>query len=174
MLTLRVHRVVICASFRLVFISSPELRQNVTGTLPTIMFLFVLEPNLAILCASIPMLRPLYSRYKKRTGGSRLDEVSDEQTGSYSAARRSVRGSRARPSADGGHGGGDNSPLGVGWEMHDYYRPGALKNGIAHDAAATSPGDESGSEKNLTNNPEPARRTKGAIRVDTVWTMTRD
>ena len=74
----------------------------------------------------------------------------------------------------GGHGGGDNSPLGVGWEMHDYYRPGALKNGIAHDAAATSPGDESGSEKNLTNNPEPARRTKGAIRVDTVWTMTRD
>ena len=166
----------VCASFRLVFISAPELRNNVMGTLSTIMFLFVLEPNLAILCASIPMLRPLYSRWKKRNGGSRLDEVSDEQTGGYSGAGRSTtRGSRARPSLEAG---GDNAGLALGWEMHDYYRPGMPKTDIVHDTTVNSPGDESGSEKNLTTNSEPARRTKGAakgaIRVDTVWTMTRE
>ena len=158
---------------RLVYISDPELRLDVTGTLPTVIFLFVLEPNLAILCASIPMLRPLYSMYKKRSGNSRLDEITDEHSGGYSMpTTRSKRVTSPHATVDREHG-GDDSTLGLGWEMHDFYQPGMAKHDITHDATvATSPGDESGSEKNLTHS-EPSRRTKGGIRVETVWTMTR-
>ncbi|EMR69528.1 putative integral membrane protein [Eutypa lata UCREL1] len=141
--------VVVAATCRLVYISTVLANDNITATLPTIMFLFVLEPNLGILCVSIPMLRPLYAMYRKRIGGSRLKEDTDERTDSR------VENNAA-------------------WEMEDFYRPDVIK----HDTTVTgpgeesTPGDDSGSEKNLTTTTDP-NRTKGAIRVETVWTMTR-
>lgn len=132
------------------------------------MFLFVLEPNLGILCVSIPMLRPLYAMYRKRIGGSRLKEDTDERTDRY-AKNRSGQGSNCMGTTS-------NSRVenNAAWEMEDFYRPDVIK----HDTTVTGPGeesmpgDDSGSEKNLTTTTDP-NRTKGAIRVETVWTMTR-
>lgn len=62
----------------------------------TTVFLFILEPNLAILCVSIPMLRPLYTRYRKRAGGSRLQENSDYGNRS-NGYNKSTPVSRANP-----------------------------------------------------------------------------
>lgn len=69
-----------CAVFRLIYISTVDLTLNITGTMPTTIFLFTLEPNLAILCVSIPMLRPFYRVYRKRMGGSRIEEYSLESS----------------------------------------------------------------------------------------------
>ncbi len=137
--------------------------ENVTKTLPTIMFLLVLEPNLGILCVSIPMLRPLYSIYRKRSGGSRLKDVTDERTAGYGSNRSGQKSGVGTTSNAGGVVGNTST-----WEMEDFYRPDVIK----HDTTVTAPGDESGSERNLTTSPLPVKTT-GAIRVDTVWTMTR-
>lgn len=88
-------RCIICAIFRLIYISTVDLNSNVTGTMPTTIFLFILEPNLAILCVSIPMLRPFYAKYKRRIGGSRLHEYSDERSTGFKDRSRSGQVSKA-------------------------------------------------------------------------------
>jgi hypothetical protein len=50
------------------------LSTDITGTMPPTIFLFALEPNLAILYVSIPMLRPLYMRYRSWSILSRLHD----------------------------------------------------------------------------------------------------
>lgn len=158
-------RVVVAATFRLVYVSAFIKNENITATLPTIMFLLVLEPNLGVLCVSIPMLRPLYHMYRKRVGGSRLGET-DERTDRY--AKRSGQRSKNMGTSSNNH--AEDTPA---WEMEDFYRPDVIK----HDTTVTgpeetTPGDESGSEKNLTTTSD-SNKAKGAIRVDTMWTMTR-
>ncbi|KAH9907715.1 hypothetical protein F4778DRAFT_718845, partial [Xylariomycetidae sp. FL2044] len=150
---------VICAIFRLIYISTVDLNSNVTGTMPTTIFLFILEPNLAILCVSIPMLRPFYARYKKRTGGSRLQEYSDERSTGYNKSKNQHT-KPGEPSRAGGNG--------STWEMDDYY-PGTSRN--KPDVMATAYGDESESEKNLTA--ESASIPNHVIRVETRWDFTR-
>ncbi|RGP77172.1 hypothetical protein FLONG3_4687 [Fusarium longipes] len=149
---------VICAIFRLIYISTVELDVNITGTMATTIFLFILEPNLAILCVSIPMLRPFYAKYKKRMGGSRLDEYSNSRstgfrdmsrTGASSAAPEHVR-----------------DPNLSTWEMDDY-RP---QDKIQHGYSVSGFPDESGSEKGLTVGSSEART--GEINVETRWTVT--
>lgn len=52
-----------------------DLVANLTGTMTDAVFLSVLEPNLAILCVSLPMLGPIYHRYIRRgpvTSASKL------------------------------------------------------------------------------------------------------
>ncbi|CEI61737.1 hypothetical protein FVEN_g2800 [Fusarium venenatum] len=149
---------VVCAVFRLIYISTVDLNANITGTMATTVFLFILEPNLAILCVSIPMLRPFYAKYKKRMGGSRLDEYSNSRstgfrdmsrTGASSAAPEAVR-----------------DPNLSTWEMDDY-RP---QDKIRHGYSVSGFPDESGSEKNLTVGSSEA--PKGEISVETKWTVT--
>lgn len=132
---------VICAGFRLIYISTVDLNSDVTGTMATTVFLFVLEPNLAILCVSIPMLRPFYGMYRRKMGGtSRLDDYSNERskgyTGNSNLASKGVK-----------------TPANVAnmstWEMEDYYG-GPQKN----DTTATAyRGDANGSEETLTMHP---------------------
>lgn len=42
------------------------MRGDVTGTMPIALFLTCVEPNFGILCVSIPMLRPIYTRYRAK------------------------------------------------------------------------------------------------------------
>ncbi|KAH7157294.1 hypothetical protein B0J13DRAFT_541496 [Dactylonectria estremocensis] len=148
---------VVCAIFRLIYISTVDLTTNVTGTMPTTIFLFTLEPNLAVLCVSIPMLRPFYAKYKRRMGGSKLDEYSDERsTGFRDRSQQSAPRSKARS--------GSNPESPSTWEMDNYYPPGKG----AQDATITGLGDD-GSEKYLTTASGPPNE----IRVETGWKITR-
>ncbi|KAI0025399.1 hypothetical protein F4780DRAFT_326935 [Xylariomycetidae sp. FL0641] len=147
---------VVCAVFRLIYISTVDLNSNVTGTMPTTIFLFILEPNLAVLCVSIPMLRPWYVMYKKRMGGSRLDELSDDRTGSYNKRSAYARGTRSDESR--------TDELNK-WEMEDYTN----KN----KAMVTAYGDDSGSEKNLTGPSSSTLCRDNVIGVERKWTVTR-
>lgn len=115
----------------------------------TTIFLFILEPNLAILCVSIPMLRPFYAKYKKRIGGSRLTE-SNEASKYLDQSGRShnISSNLDQPS--------------TGWEMEDYH-PSAKKGS----AVAAGWVDESSSEKNLTATSNP----RDEIRVETQWVV---
>ncbi|KAI1408389.1 hypothetical protein F5Y13DRAFT_194469 [Hypoxylon sp. FL1857] len=147
---------VIAAVFRFYYISNVALSSNVTGTMSTTVFLFILEPNLAILCVSIPMLRPLYSRFRERRGGaSKLHEYSDEHTD----------GSRNKPSAQRSKGMKSNDPNSITtWEMDDY-RPDTTK----FDPAVSTYGDESGSEKNLT---AASQVPNNGITIEKEWKVT--
>lgn len=42
------------------------MRGDITGSMPIALFLTCIEPNLGILCVSIPMLRPIYTRYRSK------------------------------------------------------------------------------------------------------------
>lgn len=123
----------------------------------TTIFLFTLEPNLAILCVSVPMLRPFYVKYKKRMGGSRLQEYSDERSTGFRDQGQSGYGSSAQMASRPG----EPST----WEMENYYPPGKAH----HNATVSGFGDESGSEKDLTINPKIA---KEEIKVETKWAVT--
>ncbi|KAF5567050.1 integral membrane protein [Fusarium napiforme] len=150
---------VVCAVFRLIYISTVDLNNNVTGTMPTTIFLFILEPNLAILCVSIPMLRPFYAKYKKRMGGSRLDEYSTERsTGFRDASRSGAASTQPEISRD---------PNLSTWEMDDY-RP--TNDKLQHGYAVAGFPDESGSEKNLTVGSSEMKNNE--ISVETRWTVT--
>ncbi|KAK7425046.1 hypothetical protein QQZ08_008322 [Neonectria magnoliae] len=155
--SLQTRNCVVCAIFRLMYISTVDLNGNITGTMPTTIFLFILEPNLAILCVSIPMLRPFYAKYKRRMGGSKLQEYSDERSTGFRDRSRSGQESKARMGSP-----PDNATT---WEMDDYYPPG--KGG--HGTTVVGLGDESGSEKNLTSSSRP----RDEIRVETEWAITR-
>ncbi|KAL6351903.1 hypothetical protein LRP88_14715 [Fusarium phalaenopsidis] len=148
---------VVCAVFRLIYISTVDLNSNVTGTMPTTIFLFILEPNLAILCVSIPMLRPFYAKYKKRMGGSRLTEYSDERSTGYRGQSR-TGGSKSGTVV--------RDPNLSQWEMEDY-RPA---EGIQRDYTVNGFPDEAGSEKNLTASSSQGRNDE--IKVETRWTVT--
>ncbi|KAI9170702.1 hypothetical protein HJFPF1_00172 [Paramyrothecium foliicola] len=149
---------VVCAIFRLIYISSVDLNKNITGTMPTTIFLFILEPNLAILCVSIPMLRPFYAKYRKRMGGSKLNET-DEQTSAFQQSRTGGMGSKSRmtPAA---------AEPGAMWEMEEYYPADKARK---NEPTVVAYGDESGSEKNLTS---PSMTAKDEIRVQKEWTVT--
>lgn len=126
--------------------------------MPTTIFLFILEPNLAILCVSIPMLRPFYAKYKKRMGGSRLDEYSTERsTGFRDMSRSGAQSAHPEVTRD---------PNLSTWEMDDY-RP---SDKVQHGYAVNNFVDESGSEKNLTVGSSEARNNE--ISVQTQWTVT--
>ncbi|KAH7322422.1 hypothetical protein B0I35DRAFT_182640 [Stachybotrys elegans] len=58
--------VFIVASIRVYYVTTVDLQNNLTRTMPTTILLTVLEPNFAILCVSIPMLRPIYRYYRSQ------------------------------------------------------------------------------------------------------------
>ncbi|CAJ2502386.1 Uu.00g097800.m01.CDS01 [Anthostomella pinea] len=161
---------VVCAIFRIVYISTVALNSNVTGTMPTTIFLFILEPNLAILCCCIPMLRPFYIMYKKRMGGSRLHEDSDERLTGFNKSGSGPEGGR-------GLGLGTRARSGTGngsddWEMGAYHHYKHPDREAKHEAMVNAYGDE-GSEKNLTDVASPPV-PRDVIGVQTSWAVTRD
>lgn len=65
---------------RAIYVTTTSMTGDVTHTLPTNLFLTVIEQQLAIITISIPMLRPLWRRYRARFGGYSLEE-SEKATG---------------------------------------------------------------------------------------------
>ncbi|KAH7323231.1 hypothetical protein B0I35DRAFT_500090 [Stachybotrys elegans] len=89
--------VIIVGSVRVHYVSTVDLRSDLTKTMPISLFLTVIEPNFAILCVSIPMLRPIYRSYRARYGSSRgATKLSDHVTPNQasSGAIRSGKGSK--------------------------------------------------------------------------------
>lgn len=131
--------------------------------MPATIFLFILEPNLSILCVSIPMLRPFYSKYKKRARGStRLQEFSEPIGSSGYKEPKSKLGQKNN--AKDLRSAGIETQL----EMESYsYR----YDGTKHDAEITTYDNESGSEKNLATSAQAPG--KDSIGVETKWTVTR-
>ncbi|KAI1339786.1 hypothetical protein F5Y15DRAFT_382106 [Xylariaceae sp. FL0016] len=150
---------VICAIFRLIYLSTVDLTSNITGTMPTTIFLFVLEPNLAILCICIPMLRPFYVMYKKRVGGSRYEDYSNSRSGYGKSSTGKTSKSRTLDrDLESSHNGQ--------WEMNGYHNRHQTKN----NANVTAFAGDSDSEKNLN----PQQNPRDVIGVETSWIVTRD
>lgn len=57
---------VVVGAVRVHYVSTTDMRGDVSGTMPVALFLTCIEPNFGILCVSIPMLRPIYTRYRAK------------------------------------------------------------------------------------------------------------
>lgn len=64
----RVHHnknsVIVAAIVRITYVTSVDITDDITGTMALTVFLAAFEPNLAIICACIPMLRPLWAKFR--------------------------------------------------------------------------------------------------------------
>ena len=70
---------------RAVYITTTAITGDITHTLPVNLFLTVIEQQLAIITISIPMLRPLYTRYRARVGGYNIGE-SEKSSGNKASS----------------------------------------------------------------------------------------
>jgi hypothetical protein len=136
---------VVCAIFRIVYISTVDLATNITGTMPTTIFLFILEPNLAILCVSIPMLRPVFARVKRQLGF----ESTSGAGYSYGSAGYGKKSKLASQNGD--------------WELKYVPKGKAGSN----DTEVARADDDCSSERNLTA----PMGTRDEIRIETTWTV---
>lgn len=83
---------IIAAVFRLKYVIEVDMTENLTKTMPTSVFLSAFEPLLAIIVACMPMLRPLYVRFKSSRSGADA-----ENSGASSQGKKSLgSGSRTR------------------------------------------------------------------------------
>jgi len=120
------------------------MEANVTGTMATTVLLFTLEPNLAILAVSIPMLRPLYTRYRKRNQSSRLYD--DKLSSASGGGLRTIGGGHGTVEGDAGINSqahrsrfaqSKRDPLDeTVWEMNRYRPQGSHETKV--DSASTS------------------------------------
>ncbi|KAH7021451.1 uncharacterized protein B0I36DRAFT_425109 [Microdochium trichocladiopsis] len=183
---------IVIAIFRVIYLIKVDMASNVTGTMATTVLLFTLEPNLAILSVSIPMLRPLITSYRKRNQSSRL----------YDDKLSSASGNGLRTIGGGGGGGagsqGHRSKFSKAdpleetvWEM-ERYRPanettiGGTSSPVLNINETSTlhlSDDDSGSAKSLTKKqhqylpPMPASPamplpSNNVIGVKTTWTVT--
>ncbi|KAJ1325334.1 hypothetical protein MN608_10046 [Microdochium nivale] len=177
---------VVIAVFRVIYIAKVDLEGDITGTMATTVLLFALEPNLAILAVSIPMLRPLYKSWRSRNQSSRLydDKLNSGSNGlptiggSGGAAAMGRAGSQAlRSKFD------QADPLQeTVWEMEPY-RP-KNEGSIATTVIVDSSGRSSTSDSNVSgtavdnNDASISTATRGhsnssGIGIKTSWTVTR-
>ncbi|KUI63977.1 hypothetical protein VM1G_10761 [Cytospora mali] len=56
--------VIIAAIARVIYVTSVDIIGDITGTMALTVFLAAFEPGLAIICACIPMLRPLWAEFR--------------------------------------------------------------------------------------------------------------
>jgi hypothetical protein len=92
--------------------------------MPITVFLAAFEPNLAVLCASIPMLRPRYHKFRQRVGmkhaGNGLhspDNVGNQEQHSNDSELDTVDMLEANVSRELG--------LNVGNDEHNHFRDGS-------------------------------------------------
>jgi hypothetical protein len=91
--------VIIVGTVRVHYVSTVNMREDLTMTMPVSLLLTTLEPNFAILCVSIPMLRPIYRSYRARFGSSNgASKLTDDATPTIggSGAQRSGKRSGKR------------------------------------------------------------------------------
>ncbi|CAH0055485.1 unnamed protein product [Clonostachys solani] len=156
------------------YVTTTSLKGDLTATLPINLFLTVFEQQLAIITISIPMLRPLWRRYRARVGGYSLSEEAAKNSG-YSGGRGGSKsndivtfgGSGAKASAGSkGRRGKNDSVLDAAVELRDVEHK-ANVNGRSDGESWVA--DDSGSETRLGE----WNRSPGAINVQTEWTVSR-
>lgn len=140
--------IIVASIFRLIYITTIDLRSNITGTAGISIFIGALEPILSLIAVSLPMLRPLYVRWRKshdgwtgsnsqsqsnELGNSRALKLAGSGTASAAGTKASAMGSKARP-----------------------------RNDIELDTIFDETPEKSGSEENLTD-------TRMGIQVHTKW-----
>ncbi|KAK1520791.1 uncharacterized protein CCOS01_10910 [Colletotrichum costaricense] len=148
----------VVAIIRIVSLTNLDL-QNLTETMIWADFWSTVEPNLGIICVSMPMLGSLYSRCTARRGASKLDGPSDA-----SGYNNSNKLRRSHPSAPGTI------------VLATIYSP---ENDVRYRSEVASFGrngknDDSGDdfESRLTPEQELLGRDK-VIQVETQWTVSR-
>lgn len=180
------------------------MTNNITGTMPTTILLFTLEPNLGILCVSIPMLRPLYAQVRSRNASARLYDYhgSDGLGGAGASGGSSGRrpggalrtiGSISHVAGPGRRSRRDQAEddtfathttlRDADWEM-DSYSYSQSKRGsrvsVAGAGAGAEEAEDTGSEKALTRQSmrhstrQSSRPPTNEIGVKTTWTVTRN
>lgn len=130
---------------RAIYVTTTALKGDITGTLPINQFLTVLEQQLAIIVVSIPMLRPLWSRYRKRVGGYSLEESGKAGGSGYkgpSAGSSGFRGTGGKGSR--GRRGLDDSLMETTFELRTVSNEVDIK-GPDHEGRSLS-GSNSGGE----------------------------
>ena len=135
---------------------------NLTGTMPVSVFLSAFEPNLSMICASLPMLRPFYSRYRAQNSSAKLSEGSDR----FGSGMKNSNPSGGHSKNSGRNKMGINDPTLI--TMDDLtpdareHRFDVLADGGSHRTEGSI--DDSGSERKLTS------ASKG-IRVHKKWNV---
>ena len=177
---------VVTTCVRLATVFDNDLRGNLTGTMPTTIFLCVFEVLLGILCVSIPILRPFYQRYKwhisssQRSKGATGYGVATSRRNRFDMAVRGITTSRSKSRGRTHFG---NSSFAVGktkqtWDLEDFAYPGkeTKLNAFGLDRRSDSGTSSSSThdsvlEKRLMM--EMGAQQQPQIAVETSWTVTR-
>jgi len=126
-------------------------------------FWSTVEPNLGILCVSLPMLGRLRSRFTSRRGASKLEGRSSDGPGSYrDGTKQSGRVAAGRSRQDEAF--GLETLYASNQEVH--HESGA----VANSKLATVPSRD-GSEEALAPVPGRPSMDKKGILVETKWTI---
>jgi hypothetical protein len=147
---------------------------DLTHTLPTNIFLTVIEQQLAIITISIPMLRPLYRAYRDRYGGYSIGENAKASGNSGGAGQHSdivTFGGSGKQGSNANRRGAGKSVVDTAVELRDVeYKTAvnAVKDDRRSDTSDWVP-DDSGSETRLGAWP----KNHGAISVRNEWEVSR-
>lgn len=144
---------IVAAILRMIYVSTVDIRGDLTSTMPITVFLAAFEPNLAVLCASIPMLRPCYTRYRQRRESKRSANSSSD----YSSGMKDSSSSKTKKQRN------EDVELDTVFMLeHDAQYRAAVDARSHHDDTHTL----DGSERNLAPNDETA---DPAITVHKTW-----
>ncbi|CAH0050635.1 unnamed protein product [Clonostachys solani] len=143
--------VVVAGIFRIVYIKGADLTNNLTGTLAISIFISQIEPLLGIICVSIPMLAPIYKRYRHPNSSARY-YYEQQHPNSGGPSGRQV-GASAGGSRNTRH-----------WEMNNM----KIETAAARNDDEAKSLDGAGSDKNLTTAAAPH-----GIRVETRYSVSR-
>ncbi|OIW30687.1 hypothetical protein CONLIGDRAFT_713264 [Coniochaeta ligniaria NRRL 30616] len=157
----------VVAIIRIISLTQLDLT-NLTGTMVWADFWSTVEPNLGIICVSLPMLSRLRSRFTSRRGASKLEGPSSECTGSY--RRGNAATGRLGPTMPTDHrhdeAFGLETLYGSNKQVH---HASIVASGTKPPAEAPS---RDGSEEALTLQPANPGQDKNGILVQTKWTIT--
>lgn len=177
---------VVTTCVRLATVFNNDMRGNFTGTMSTTVFLCVFEVLLGILCVSVPILRPLYQRYKwnmsssLRLRGTTGSGVAMSRRNRFDMAVRGITTSRSKSRGRTHFG---NSSFAVAkaehtWDPEDFAYPGketklhAFSQDRRSDSGTSSSSThDSVLEKRFITEMEAQQQPQ--IAVETSWTVTR-
>lgn len=126
--------------------------------MPPTVLLCVLEPNLAILCVSIPTLRPLQAMVRARKSATRLPDPANGLHAGYRTSKSLVPSNVATLAQE------------DAWEMDGYHSP-RNKHSYSASVSGESRGveEDCSSQKNLTS----TQRVAASIGIEKEWKVSR-
>lgn len=139
------------------------MRGDVTGTMAIPLFLTCVEPNFGILCVSIPMLRPIYTRYRAKyatqlSGGDKYASNSAGGVRLHSFDRPSRKPTK------------NNTDPGVDTLIDQLDRRDFKYNAQARaDDAPSIESEESEATRRQQEQQQPEQQPRGVIGIQTRW-----